>query len=1094
MIMYLKKNALMLSLVASLVLTACGSGTETNTENGATSPSAALVIGTFGNNIPLVDGAKLEAKSGLYFEITFGENFSGSVTATSEGGSLPAWLHLDETNGKLFGIASSKDIVREVTVNDNGQQSLGGFAPFEVTLSAGGNTAVVSISVTRSGNLSDSDIDADNAFVNQLLIKESKFVTTDEVGYDAESGLSYDGSFIDANTLLPTSVKNISAASKESLHVNILAKAVGGDERAKLLIGGNNPEDAKAIALEILTNKISSYETFNSENPSFGGYLPWFIIANGKLIPASNWATSAPGLDNGQLAWSLYFAYNALEEQGETTLAARYKAHFDLMAQNVKKMYFIPATENNEALVASISAFPDVGTSPAEQTYTKTGGLTDQFEGELMVYFMTFFADLTDAEIDSIWTNKQIKSVEYIGFADQSYTVIEGWHFSSHEQWKYLVLPYLDDPKVREYFRNAEKVRADYSNVRGFDGFFASAFNSQLQYIDDVGIKPVASTDQIGTSIISTYGVYPMLIVDDVLGVNVGLDWLQHTLQFDNMVGDFGMSESFSNDDTRAIAPVLTWDGKVTTNLALLGGVYNEIRNYLIEDGLYDEFRSRLAQEFDKITSDIKGLDAAIQRQGDLPSVEIPIPEPGLWLDGFDENLGDVSWDINENGHVVLNEVDLGDGDIALDFTFMADGQDAVTFFATEPRDLTSYTVLSFDILVLDRGASAGEFMIKMEDGLSGSTGDVSIGIPDVGVWQSINIKLSTLEEKGIDLGYITVPMVIFPKWGDQQGVNFQLNNIRLSGSTSLYVFDDEFDSDTWDVGIFNGDDHAILTDVTLDDGNKIWELDYKADGGNTVTIIESSSENDVSGYYSLKFDLRVLDYGTNTSGFKLKLEGDGQTAEMFAGQPALNTWETIEITMADFTASGFDASRVKKIVFFPTWGDQQGVIFQVDNMRFAPAPLVADVFANELDSVWDIGVFSGDDHAVLTDVTLDDGNKVWNLDFKADGGNTVIVIESSIENDFSEFTALQFDLKVLNYGTNISGFKLKLEGDGQTPEMFAGQPDLDTWVTIKISMDDFTASGFDASRVKKIVFFPTWGDQQGVTFQVDNMKFIKEF
>jgi len=1092
--MYLKKNALTLTLVASLALTACGSDTETSTENGDTSASSALVIGTFGNNIPLVDGAKLQAKTGLYFQISFGENFSGSVTATSEGSSLPAWLHLDESNGILFGIASSKDIVREVVIDDNGEESLGSYVPFEVKLSQGGNIATISITVTRSGNLNDDDIDADNAFINELLIKESRFVTTDEVGYDAESGLSYDGSYIDANTLLPTLVKNISAASKESLHVNILAKAVSGDERAKLLIGGNNPEDAKAISLEMLTKKITTYETFNSEFPSFGGYLPWFTVTDGKLIPVGDWATSAPGLDNGQLAWSLYFAYNTLEDQGETALAARYKAHFDLMATNAKKMYFIPATADKEALVASISAFPDVSTSPSEQTYTKIGGLIDQFEGELMVYFMTLFGDLTVSEIDSIWQGQSIKAVEYTGFADQVYTVIEGWHFSSHEQWKYLVLPYLDDSLVREYYANAEKVRADYSNVRGFDGFFASAFNSELKYISDVGIKPVASTDQIGTSIISTYGVFPMLIADDVFGVNVGLDWLKHTLEFDNMVGDFGMSESFSNDDTKAIAPVLTWDGKVTTDLALLGGVYNETRNYLIEDGLYTEFRNRLSVTFSKVSSELNGLQVAIQKPGALPSIEVPVPEPGIWTDGFEANLGDVSWDINDNGHVVLTEVDLGDGDLALDFTFMADGQDAVTFFETEPLDLTSYTVLSFDILVVDRGASAGEFMIKMEDGISGSTGDVSIGIPDVGVWQTINVKLSTLEAKGIDLGYITVPMVIFPKWGDQQGVNFQLNNIRLSGSTSLSVFDDALDTDTWDIGVFNGSDHAVLTDVTLDDGNKVWEFDYKADGDNTVTIIESSVENDVSLYHSLKFDLRVLDYGTNTSGFKLKLEGAGQTPEMFAGQPALNTWETIEISMADFTASGFDASTVKKIVFFPAWGDQQGVIFQIDNMRFAPEPLVADVFANELDSVWDIGVFSGGDHAVVTDVTLDDGNKVWELDFKADGGNTVIIIESSTANDFSEFTALQFDLKVLNYGSNTSGFKLKLEGSGQTPEMFAGQPDIDTWETIKISMTDFTASGFDASTVKKIVFFPAWGDQQGVVFQVDNMKFIKEF
>jgi hypothetical protein len=1092
--MYFKKNTLTLAFVASLVLSGCGSDTNTSKNENQENASSGVTVGTFGNNIPVVDGAKLQAKAGQYFQVTFGENFAGSVTAKTTEGPLPEWLHLDEGSGVLFGVASNKDIVREVVVSDDGVESLGGYAPFDLTLSQGDNTATISIAVTRPGNLTDADLEADNAYINELLIKESKFVTTDEVGYDAESGLAYDGSYIDAETLLPTMVKNINAASKESLHVDILAKAVSGDERAKFLIGGNTPEDAKDIALAILTKKITTYETFNKEFPSFSGYLPWFNVVDGKIKPEDHWSTAVPGLDNGQLAWSLYLAYNVLEDQGQTALATRYKAHFDLMAKNAKKMFFRTEEGVEGAFIGTETRFPDNTTSPAEQTYTSIGALTDQFEGELMVFFMTLFAGLTDSEIDAVWANKFINTVEYEGFGDQNYTVIQGWHFSSHEQWKYLVLPYLDDVKVRSYYMNAEKVRADYSNKRGFEGFFASAFNANLDYSSYEGIKPVASEDKIETSIIATYGVFPMLIGDDVFGGNVGLTWLKNTLKFDRMVGDYGMSESFSNDDTKAIAPVLTWDGKVTTDLALLGGVYNETRNYLIEDGLYSKFRSYLAKEFEKVPSKLNGLSLPVQKPGDLPSVDVPVPEAGLWLDGFDPNLGDVSWNINDSGHIVLNEVDLGSGDIALDFTFMADGENGVAYFEIEPHDLTSYTVLSFDMLVVDRGTSAGEFMIKMEDGLSGSTGDVSIGTPEVGVWKTINVKLSVLESKGIDLGYITLPMVIFPKWGDQQGVNFQLNNIRLSGSTQLTVFDDEIDSDTWDIGIFNAGDHAELTDVTLDDGNKVWELNYKADGENTVTIIESNVENDVSLYHSLKFDLRVLDYGANTSGFKLKLEGAGQTPEMFAGQPTLNTWETVEIPMADFTASGFDASTVKKIVFFPAWGDQQGVVFQIDNMRFAPAPLVADVFVNELDSSWDKGIFNGGDHAELTEVTLDDGNKVWEFNYKADGENTVTIIESSSANDFSEFTSLQFDLKVLNYGANTSGFKLKLEGEGQTPEMFAGQPTIDTWETIKISMADFTADGFDASTVQKIVFFPAWGDQQGVVFQVDNMKFVKEF
>jgi hypothetical protein len=92
--------------------------------------------------------------------------------------------------------------------------------------------------------------------------------------------------------------------------------------------------------------------------------------------------------------------------------------------------------------------------------------------------------------------------------------------------------------------------------------------------------------------------------------------------------------------------------------------------------------------------------------------------------------------------------------------------------------------------------------------------------------------------------------------------------------------------------------------------------------------------------------------------------------------------------------------------------------------MRFAPAPKVSNVFTDELDSNWDGGVFSDGDHTVLTDVTLGDGNKVWEFYFNADGGNTVAIIESSTENYFSEFTSLQFDLKVLDYNVAVFDYK----------------------------------------------------------------------
>ncbi|NQZ90580.1 MAG: hypothetical protein HRT54_23715 [Colwellia sp.] len=197
--------------------------------------------------------------------------------------------------------------------------------------------------------------------------------------------------------------------------------------------------------------------------------------------------------------------------------------------------------------------------------------------------------------------------------------MIEGWAFSSHEQWKYLILPYLDYDKGRTLFLNGEKVRADYSNRNGFEGFFASAHNSQLEYVGKLGVQPVSS-EVVGTSVTAPYATFPMLIADQITGNNVGLQWLRNVLSFDGMIGPNGMTEAFDTS-TFNIAPVLTWDGKVTTNLALIGGVYNETREYLIEDGLYLTFIDFVESEYDKITEQVLGQELTIPP----PSAE---PEP----------------------------------------------------------------------------------------------------------------------------------------------------------------------------------------------------------------------------------------------------------------------------------------------------------------------------------------------------------------------------------------------------------------------------------------------------------------------------------
>ena len=48
------------------------------------------------------------------------------------------------------------------------------------------------------------------------------------------------------------------------------------------------------------------------------------------------------------------------------------------------------------------------------------------------------------------------------------------------------------------------------------------------------------------------------------------------------------------------------------------------------------------------------------------------------------------------------------------------------------------------------------------------------------------------------------------------------------------------------------------------------------------------------------------------------------------------DTWQTFEVPVAQLVGSGLDVTSVNAgLVLFPTWGDQQGLSFEVANIRY---------------------------------------------------------------------------------------------------------------------------------------------------------------
>ncbi|KAF9470832.1 hypothetical protein BDN70DRAFT_939397 [Pholiota conissans] len=98
--------------------------------------------------------------------------------------------------------------------------------------------------------------------------------------------MTYDGTLIDPVNGIHNveGLHTFSAASKESLHIMVLAHVIQGDARAARWIlaahgGGSDVEEARGLAINILKQKWNTYSAFNQTYPGFGGFLPWFAHA-----------------------------------------------------------------------------------------------------------------------------------------------------------------------------------------------------------------------------------------------------------------------------------------------------------------------------------------------------------------------------------------------------------------------------------------------------------------------------------------------------------------------------------------------------------------------------------------------------------------------------------------------------------------------------------------------------------------------------------------------------------------------------------------------------------------------------------------------
>eukprot|EP01133_Synstelium_polycarpum_P015943 gene15943-18953_t len=457
-------------------------------------------------------------------------------------------------------------------------------------------------------------------FMKHVLHYEGNF-HKHKVGIEEETGMTIDGCSLDYFTGNLTSTRRYTAPSKESLHLMIMAIALNGTTPH-----GDDALDFFHLPIPRTDQENIDLPTFLRLYPCLGGWQPWGGSSIEKGINVDDDDESVPGLDNGQMAWGLYAVQYVLETKypQHAVLAQRAKAYLDRLGQTVAPVFY---DKNGGISMKTVLRGPVTqpwGTCKWESQADDEWYLDDMYEGELMAVYTDLFSTLPQEEKDKIWALKMrfyYKDVYKTPMGDITYA--EGWTFSSHEQWKYLQIPYQEIPLHRRLLANAEKLKTWWANINNYPGLFAACYNTTTPdlklggYYVPFGVKPAARGTIRRNDTYTPYGACAVPLVDHT----AGLVWYHNMLQGPAMQGPYGSTEAGAMDGTQ-IAAKLSWDTKGTTVVGLLGGTGLIVKDALIRDGKWARFQQVLGDTYATKFTEIIGDEVPMA----YPSVTVPHP------------------------------------------------------------------------------------------------------------------------------------------------------------------------------------------------------------------------------------------------------------------------------------------------------------------------------------------------------------------------------------------------------------------------------------------------------------------------------------
>ncbi|NMH65728.1 glycoside hydrolase family 16 protein [Shewanella salipaludis] len=343
--------------------------------------------------------------------------------------------------------------------------------------------------------------------------------------------------------------------------------------------------------------------------------------------------------------------------------------------------------------------------------------------------------------------------------------------------------------------------------------------------------------------------------------------------------------------------------------------------------------------------------DDAILQEGNQPPVIAPGDDSigaGPIFELFDDALaaGLQLNSYNPDGEIAVAQVaESGRGDV---LSVSKTGTTGNIYFGYAPRvDLSHFAAageLVFDLNLLS-AAQGTELLVKLDSGWP-NVSDYSVTLPAVGQWTEIRIPIATIlaggnrfsPGAGANIASILNPFVVEPL-GPMQ---LKLDNIRIEyhadSATELVIYDDQ-DKAPFALAAYAASGNVVLGEVDVggEHGN-VRSLNFNTN--EAVAYFQSAEVNDIGSFERLNFDLYVEADPRASRDFVIKMDcvfpcGSGDYP---ITSPEIGSWSHYSIPLSELVShpgSTLDLSRVDTpLVVFPAWGNQQGVVLLVDNVR----------------------------------------------------------------------------------------------------------------------------------------------------------------